>query len=132
MKKVYFLLMTVFLVSITVWSKTTTWSGSTSNQWDNVTNWDNGIPAAGDLVIFPTNTSGTITRVAFGGDIVINRLSILGNSSITLQAAGARTITIANGADADDFIVNAAAQLTLSTNVNILLDAGANGVSPAA
>ncbi|MGZ8510747.1 MAG: beta strand repeat-containing protein, partial [Chitinophagaceae bacterium] len=130
MKKVYFLIMTVFLMSMTVWSKTTTWDGSASTQWDNSENWNNGVPASGDIVIFPTNTSGIITRVAFAGDISLNSLSILGNSVIELRAAGARTITISNGVTGNDFIINPAAQLTLGINVNLFLAAGANAGIP--
>ena len=62
MKKIYFLLMTI-LIAATGWSKTTTWTGGANSNWDNALNWDNGVPAANDIVIFPTNVTTVITRV---------------------------------------------------------------------
>lgn len=126
MKKVYFLLLTV-LIAATGWSKTTTWVGGANTNWDNPANWDNGVPAANDIVIFPTNTSATITRVAQGGDITLLSLSILGNSNIRFVNTVGRTITIANGAATDDFIIDAGAQLTMGTNINMTLASGAAG-----
>lgn len=126
MKKVYFLILTV-LIAATGWSKTTTWVGGANTNWDNPANWDNGVPAANDIVIFPTNTSATITRVAQGGDITLLSLSILGNSNIRFVNTVARTITIANGAATDDFTIDTDAQLTMGTNINITLASGAAG-----
>ena len=104
MKKFYFLLMAI-LLALTGWSKTTTWDGSANAQWDNGANWDNGVPVNNDIVIFPTNFTTTITRVAFGGNLSLFSLSILGNSNITLQAAGERIITITNGVIGNDFVI---------------------------
>ena len=126
MKKIYFLLLTV-LIAATGWSKTTTWVGGANSNWDNPVNWDNGVPAANDIVIFPTNTSATITRVAQGGDITLLSLSILGNSNIRFVNTVARTITIGNGAATDDFTIDAGAQLTMGTNINVTLASGAAG-----
>ena len=126
MKKVYFLLMTMLLATIG-WSKTTTWVGGANSNWDNPANWDNGVPAANDIVIIPNNTSLTITRVAQGGNITLNSLSILGNSNIRLVNTVARIITIANGAASDDFVMDADAQLTMGTNINMTLASGAAG-----
>jgi hypothetical protein len=131
MKKIYFLLLTV-LVAATGWSKTTTWVGGANTNWDNPANWDNGVPAANDLVIFPTNTSATITRVAQSGDITLLGLSILGNSNIRFVNTVARTITIANGATFTDFGIDANAQLTLGTNINLTLASGSAGNPTAA
>ena len=126
MKKVYFLLMTMLLATIG-WSKTTTWVGGANSNWDNPANWDNGVPAANDIVIIPNNTSLTITRVAQGGNITLNSLSVLGNSNIRLVNTVARTITIANGAASDDFVIDADAQLTMGTNINMTLASGVAG-----
>ncbi|MEP7373061.1 MAG: T9SS type A sorting domain-containing protein [Chitinophagaceae bacterium] len=126
MKKVYFLLMTMLIATIG-WSKTTTWVGGANSNWDNPTNWDNGVPAANDIVIIPNNTSLTITRVAQGGNLTLTSLSVLGNSNIRLVNTAARAITIANGAAANDFVIEAGAQLTLGTNINIALASGVAG-----
>jgi hypothetical protein len=126
MKKIYFLLMTMLLATIG-WSKTTTWVGGANSNWDNPANWDNGVPAANDIVIIPSNTSLTITRVAQGGNINLASLSILGNSNIRLANTVVRTLTVTNGVAGDDFLIEGDAQLTLGTNINLALGAGAPG-----
>lgn len=127
MKKIYFLLLAV-LVAATAWSKTTTWIGGVNSNWDNPANWDNGVPATDDIVIFPTNVSGTINRVAQGGDISLFRLSILGNSNIRFVATGTRLITIKNGTG-DDFVIETDARLSVGNNVSITLASG-TGANP--
>lgn len=126
MKKIYFLLLTM-LIAIIGWSKTTTWVGGANSNWDNPANWDNGVPAANDVVIIPNNTSLTITRVAQGGNLTLNSLSVLGNSNIRLVNTVARTITVANSAAANDFVIDADAQLTLGTNISMALASGTGG-----
>lgn len=131
MKKIYILLMTV-LVAATGWSKTTTWVGGANTNWDNPANWDNGVPAANDIVIFPTDVTSTITRVAQGGSLTLQGLLIQGNSSIRLVNTVARVITIANGAAFTDFGIDGGAQLTLGTNIDLTLASGAAGNPTAA
>ncbi|MEP7373060.1 MAG: T9SS type A sorting domain-containing protein [Chitinophagaceae bacterium] len=131
MKKIYFLLMTI-LIAATGWSKTTTWTGGVNSNWDNAGNWDNGVPAANDVVIFPTNFTTAITRVAQAGDITLNSFEVQGNSSIRLVNTVARTITIANGPAFHDLAVAGAAQLTLGTNINLTLASGSPGNPTAA
>jgi len=126
MKKIYFLLMTL-LVGTIGWSKTTTWVGGANSNWDNPVNWDNGVPAANDIVIFPNNTSATITRVAQGGSITLASLSILGNSNVRLVNTVGRTLTVSNGVVGNDFIIEDGAQLSIGTNINLTLAAGAAG-----
>src|SRR5262245_16539941 len=126
MKKIYFLLMTL-LVGTIGWSKTTTWVGGANSNWDNPLNWDNGVPAANDIVIFPNNTSVTITRVAQGGDLTLASLSILGNSNVRLVNTVARSLTVSNGVAGDDFIIDADAQLSIGTNINLALASGVAG-----
>ena len=126
MKKVYFLLMTMLIATIG-WSKTTTWVGGANANWDNPANWNNGVPAANDIVVFPNNTSATIARVAQGGNISLFSLSILGNSNVRFVNTVARTITITNGVAGNDFVIDAGAQLTMGTNINITLASGAAG-----
>jgi len=126
MKKIYFLLMTILIAS-TCWSKTTTWTGGVNANWDNAGNWDNGVPAANDIVIFPTNFTIAITRVAQAGDITLTGFEVQGNSSIRLVNTVVRTITIANGPSFHDLAVAGAAQLTLGTNINITLASGSPG-----
>lgn len=132
MKKIYFLVMTTMLFTTIGWSKTTTWTGGTNSNWDNAGNWDNGVPAANDIVIIPTNTSVTITRVAQAGDLTLLSFSVLGNSNIRLVNTVARTITIGNGAAFNDFAIEAGAQLTLGTNINMALASGVAGNPTAA
>jgi len=126
MKKIYFLLMTMLIATIG-WSKTTTWVGGANSNWDNPTNWDNGVPAANDIVIIPNNISLTITRVAQGGNLSLFSLSVLGNSNIRLVNTVARTLTVTNGVGGNDFVIDAGAQLTLGTNINLTLASGAAG-----
>lgn len=120
------------LVGAIGWSKTTTWVGGANSNWDNPVNWDNGVPAANDIVIFPNNTSATITRVAQGGNITLASLSILGNSNIRLVNTVGRSITVSNGVAGDDFIIDPDAQLSIGTNINIELGAGTAGNSTGA
>src|SRR6185436_13586796 len=131
MKKIYFLLMTL-LVGTIGWSKTTTWVGGANSNWDNPVNWSNGVPAANDIVIFPNNTSATITRVAQGGSLTLASLSILGNSNVRLVNTVGRSLTVSNGVAGDDFIIDADAQLSLGTNINLTLGSGTAGNSTAA
>ena len=126
MKKVYFLLMTLLVAAIG-WSKTTTWVGGANTNWDNPVNWDNGVPAANDIVIFPNNTSATITRVAQGGDITLFSLSIVGNSNVRFVNTVPRTITVSNGVTGNDFTIEAGSQLSIGTNINLALAAGVAG-----
>ncbi len=131
MKKIYFLLMTLLVAAIG-WAKTTTWVGGANSNWDNPVNWDNGVPAANDIVIFPNNTSATITRVAQGGSITLSSLSILGNSNVRFVNTVGRTLSVSNGVAGNDFIIDAGAQLTLGTNINLTLASGAAGNSTGA
>ncbi len=126
MKKVYFLLAAVLLVA-TAWSKTTTWTGGANTAWDNAANWDNGVPASGDHVIFPNNTSVNLTRVAFGGNLNLASLTILGNSTVRFSNSVIRTITITNGAAGDDFVIDAGADLTIGAGISLTLGSGTAG-----
>lgn len=128
--KNFYLIVALTLISFvgSTQTKTTQWVGAGGNtNWDNPLNWDAGVPDAADIVIFPTNFTTTVTRVAQAANVSLNKLSVEGNSSITLQATAARTLTIGNGSAGDDFTIATDAQLTLSTNVDITLGANANG-----
>jgi Secretion system C-terminal sorting domain len=102
------------------------WDGpSTGGSWATATNWNNNtLPVANDIVIFPTGISGTISNVNSGNNITLGGLIVQGNSNITLTNTSSRTVTIANGTGASDFSIDAAATLTMGTNVNISLAAG--------
>ncbi|HUM66080.1 MAG TPA: hypothetical protein PLV32_09550, partial [Chitinophagaceae bacterium] len=126
MKKVYFLLAAVLLVA-TAWSKTTTWTGGANTAWDNAANWDNGVPANGDHVIFPNNTSVNLTRVAFGGNLNLASLTILGNSTVRFSNSVIRTITITNGPAGADFVIDAGADLTIGAGLSLTLGSGTAG-----
>ena len=88
--------------------------------WTLGTNWSTGSPpnANDDITINPTATF-TITAIP---TITINTLTIgLGTagSTVSLQSAAARTITIIDGASATDFSVAAGLTLILGSNVTI-------------
>ena len=131
MRKIYFLVMALFL-AVGSWSQTTTWTGGVNSNWDNAGNWDNGVPLANYVVIIPAGTTGNIFRVAQAGDITLNGLEIQGNASVRFSSTAARTITIANSPTFNDFAVSAPATFTLGTNLNITLASGAAGNPTAA
>ena len=109
MRKIYFLLMAL-LLAVASWSQTTTWTGAVNTNWDNAGNWDNGVPAANYIVIFPAGTTGNITRVAQSGNITLTGLEIQGNATVRFVLQGAaKTITIANGPNFNDFAIAAPA-----------------------
>ncbi len=127
MKKIYFLLMTL-LVAATGWSqKTTSWTGGVNSNWTIAGNWDNGLPVANDIVVFPTGVSQAIVNVP---TITLQGLHIEGNSEITLENTTVgtnRIITVSNGAAVNDFTIEAGSRLTMGTNINITMGAGASG-----
>ncbi len=131
MRKIYVLLMALFL-AVGSWSQTTTWTGGVNSNWDNAGNWDNGVPLANYIVIIPAGTTGNIFRVAEAGNITLNGLEIQGNASVRFSSTAARTVTIANGPNFNDFAIAAPASLTLGTNLNISLASGAAGNPTAA
>ena len=119
------ILLTTFFV-ITGVSAQRTWDGpATGGSWATATNWSgNVVPAANEIVIFPTGINGTIANVNAGNNITLGGLVIQGNSNITLTNSANKTITIANGSGAIDFSIAATATLTISTNVDITLASG--------
>ena len=132
MRKIYFLLMAL-LLAVASWSQTTTWTGAVNTAWDNAGNWTNGVPAANYIVIFPAGTTGTITRVAQSGSITLNGLEIQGDASVRFAVqGGAKTITIANGPNFNDFAIAAPASLTLAANITLVLASGSGGNPTAA
>ena len=132
MRKIYFLLMAL-LLAVASWSQTTTWTGAVNTNWDNAGNWDNGVPAANYIVIFPAGTTGNITRVAQSGSITLTGLEIQGNATVRFVLQGAaKTITIANGPNFNDFAIAAPASLTLGNNITLVLASGSGGNPTAA
>lgn len=124
MRLLSILLIAIFAISNI--SAQRTWDGpSTGGSWATATNWSgNIVPAANEIVIFPTGINGTISNVNGGNNITLGGLIIQGNSNITLTNSSNRTITIANGSGAVDFSIAAAATLTISTNVNLTIASG--------
>jgi len=78
-----FALLLVMLVCSPMAAATRTWSGAVSDRWSDVRNWDDGVPLAGDDLVFP---------------ILVNRLTVSTNDlasgtlfhSITVNAPGYR------------------------------------------
>jgi hypothetical protein len=119
MKKLYFLL-TMILVVTMAWSQTTrTWVPSSGGSWNTGTNWNPvGIPAANDLVVFNTGFSGIVNNVP--ASITLGRLTVTNNTNLTLQATAVRTLTMAAGTGTD-LVIDAGSALTMGTNINITL-----------
>ncbi len=119
MKKIYLLLFTV-LTTITLWSQTKTWKGG-NGSWIDATNWTPAIiPVTNDSVVFNDGTAGIISNVPA---ITLKRITVTGNTSITLQSPGsAKLITLDNVAQSTGLLINAGSSLTMGTNVNITLD----------
>jgi gliding motility-associated-like protein len=105
-------------------SRTYFWnqSGSTAD-WTVPSNWTPArlSPQTNDILIFDNNGTTTATNVQTQ---TIERLVISNGSSVTFEAAAARTLTI-NNAIGTELDVNSGTSLTLGTNVNLTLAAAA-------
>ena len=125
MKKFYSLFL-VLLMMITAQSQKRSWNGG-NGSWKDITNWTPaGTPLASDILEFNA-VSGTISNVptmSLAGLIVTNGANI----TLTKPAAGGNnTLTITNGAAANDFVVSAGSVLIQGNEINITLSAGAGG-----
>lgn len=98
---------------------TYTWQGADGASWAVSTNWTptRTTPAANDILQFNAGNTRTITAMPTQ---TVGRLLILNNTTITLQAAAANTLTIGNGTGTDLDVASGSA-LTMGTNVNITL-----------
>jgi hypothetical protein len=118
MKKIYFLLITL-LVGAAVWAQPTkTWNGG-NGSWNVASNWTPaGVPAANSRIVFSDGSTATISNVPV---LSINRLTVTGNTNITLRGA---TLTI-NNSSSSEFVITDGSSVELSSGVNIRLAAGA-------
>ena len=118
MKKFYFLLITV-LTTISVWSQTKTWNGG-NGSWADATKWSPAvIPVAGDIIVFSDGNAAIITNVP---SITLKRITVTGNTTITLQAAAPKILTLDNVNAATELGINAGSSLTMGSDVDITLD----------
>jgi len=135
-------LVVLLLCTQFAYSQTTRyWVGGATAAFNVATSWStagvggagNGVPVAGDFLI----VDGTDISSAVGlqtGAVIITAVSTIAlgdfvlqnNADVTLQAAAARTLTI-NNAAGTDLVVNTGSTLTVSTNVDFTMAAGATG-----
>jgi hypothetical protein len=128
MRKLY-LFLTMMLVTAAGWSQTTyTWQPGAGGSWALATNWSptRSTPAATDILVIGTGSTMTISNVPAQtiGSLVIQKSGVL-NTSVTLTAAAANTLTIGGGTGTD-FTIEAGSQLTMGSNVNVTLAASNN------
>ncbi len=125
MKFIYHISCFLLLVnSIGASAQTTyTWNRTSGGSWVTSGNWtpSRSSPATTDLLVISNGATQTITNVPAA---TIGRLTISGNSNVTLTATAANTLTIGNGTGTD-LTVAGGSTLTLSTNTNVTLAASA-------
>src|SRR5688500_16391919 len=127
MKKVYFLLV-ILMAAFTGWTQKT-WDGpATGGSWTTATNWSGDVvPAATEIVHFAFGSTLAISNVPA---MSLVGLIVTGNTTVTLSkpaGGGNNTLTITNPAVGNDFVIAAGSLLTLGTEINITLSAGAGG-----
>jgi hypothetical protein len=122
----YPFILLISFISVLSLSAQKTWTGpATGGNWATATNWSgNQVPVTNDIVIFPTGITGTVSNVNAGANITLAGLVIQGNSDITLTNSANKTITISNGAGANDLDIAINARLTIGTNVDLTLGSG--------
>lgn len=128
MKKLYILLLTVF-VSGAVLAQNKTWVGpATGGSWMTPTNWSgNTIPGASDVVEFGVGIAGDITNVPA---VTIAGLIVADGANITLSkpsAGGANLVTIANTNAGFEFVITEGSRLALGNEINLRLANGTAG-----
>jgi len=99
----------VFVFSGISLALTTIWDGDTDTNWAEPLNWDNGVPASGDVVVFPDLNYAVVNNPTISG------------------AAACATISINSNTAAFTLTVNAA--LTMDAAGSISASGGANGVT---
>src|SRR2546423_1721011 len=79
---------------------TYTWNQTGTASWATSTNWTptRTTPAVDDILIFNNGATTTVTNLPTQ---TIGQLSVSGNTTVNLQAAGAVTLTIAGGTGTD-------------------------------
>jgi len=116
--KILFVTVLAFLFhGAPAFSQTTyTWNVAGGGSWATASNWipSRTLPAANDILIINNSGTKTITNVPTQ---TIGRLTIGGNSTITLSGSGGnQTLTIANGTG-DDLIVENGSTLVQNNNL---------------
>lgn len=104
---------------------TYTWSGGPSGAWNVSTNWTptRSVLDPNDLMV--VNAGGAVTITAVPTEQV-SRLVVSGNTNLTLQGAAAVTLTVRNGAAANDLEIQNGSSLTLGTNVSLTMAGGSH------
>ena len=118
MKKFYFLLMTV-LVSVSLWAQLKTWNGG-NGLWTDGSKWvPAGTPVSGSFIVFSDGSTAVISNVP---TITLKRITVTGNTGITLQSTAANVLTIDDVKDATEFVIHTGSSLAIGTNVDITLN----------
>jgi len=131
MKKLYFLLLAVF-VSGVVLAQTKKWIGpANGGSWTTAAFWSgNTVPGANDVVEFGVGFSGTVNNVpntTIAGLVVSDGANIVLSKSTT---GGVVTLNISNGgSSADDLVITEGSTLSLGNLLNLRLAAG-TGANP--
>ena len=124
-------IITLILLSQSIYGTTRTWNQTTGGAWTTTTNWTpNGLPVAGDDIIINTDQSADITGVP---TITINSLSISGNCVLAAGVSGdlltiTNTFSVSTGKTLTLGITNARLAFTLNgtgtLNGNCAFDGG--------
>lgn len=120
MKNVFFSLLFSLLIISKVKSQTTyTWNAG-NGAWNVGANWSpNGVPGDDDQVIFDNGASQIVSGVS--ANISLRRLSVTGNTTVTLQHTANRTLTIDNWFGTD-MTIEAGSTLILGNGISITLN----------
>jgi uncharacterized repeat protein (TIGR01451 family) len=116
-RRVLFLIVATSLVAASASAVTYTWNGGTAS-WATAASWtpSRGAVAASDVLVFSGGGTTTATNVPTE---TIGQLLVSGNTNVTLQSAGAVTVTI-NGLAGTDLQVDAGSQLNFTGTANAI------------
>lgn len=104
---------------------TYTWNGANNASWATPANWTPTRTTAVNTDILQFSAGNTLTITAVPAQ-TIGRFVMSNNTNITLQAAGAITLTIGNGTGTD-LDIPSGSTLSIGTNTSITLAASATG-----
>jgi DNA/RNA endonuclease G (NUC1) len=115
------------LVCPSVFAQTTyTWNQTAGGSWATSTNWTptRTTPATNDLLLFNNGTTQTVTAVPTQ---TIGRLTVSGNTNITLQAGATATLTISGGGTGLSVAAGSQLNVNTATALTINLPSGTAG-----
>lgn len=76
-------------------AKTTSWAGGISGDWGVAANWTNGVPAAGDTVIFPSTATRDVTAGLAQGAIDLLLLRVVNGCPVNIGLPGSPLVIAA-------------------------------------